>query len=192
MKSAVYLYIHLNSLVDVLLDESAEKVQLPKGDTWSVHKFGGTCVGSAERIKSVGNIILNDDSERKLVVVSAMSKVTDMMYDLINRAQSRDESYISALDAVLEKHRSTALDLLDGDDLGSFLSELHHDVNNLKAMLRAIYIGIELFSLYLSLYICFGQYTFLYVILLISFTHLHAKLYHSFIDFQFIFIKLLN
>ena len=153
MKSAVYLYIHLNSLVDVLLDESAEKVQLPKGDTWSVHKFGGTCVGSAERIKSVGNIILNDDSERKLVVVSAMSKVTDMMYDLINRAQSRDESYISALDAVLEKHRSTALDLLDGDDLGSFLSELHHDVNNLKAMLRAIYIGIELFSPSLSLYI---------------------------------------
>lgn len=108
-------------------------------------------MGSAERIKSVGNIILNDDSERKLVVVSAMSKVTDMMYDLINRAQSRDESYISALDAVLEKHRSTALDLLDGDDLGSFLSELHHDVNNLKAMLRAIYIGIELFFLSLSL-----------------------------------------
>ena len=110
-------------------------------------------MGSAERIKSVGNIILNDDSERKLVVVSAMSKVTDMMYDLINRAQSRDESYISALDAVLEKHRSTALDLLDGDDLGSFLSELHHDVNNLKAMLRAIYIGIELFSLSLYIYI---------------------------------------
>ncbi|XP_075648465.1 bifunctional aspartokinase/homoserine dehydrogenase, chloroplastic-like [Castanea sativa] len=129
------------SVKGVLLDESAEKVQLPQGDTWSVHKFGGTCVGSAERIKSVGNIILNDDSERKLVVVSAMSKVTDMMYDLINRAQSRDESYISALDAVLEKHRSTALDLLDGDDLGSFLSQLHHDVNNLKAMLRAIYIA---------------------------------------------------
>ena len=133
------------------MDISPEIVTLSKADVWSVHKFGGTCVGSSERIKNVANIILNDDSERKLVVVSAMSKVTDMMYDLINKAQSRDESYESALDAVLEKHRSTALDLLDGDDLGSFLSRLHDDINNLKAMLRAIYIGITISLLSLSL-----------------------------------------
>lgn len=107
-------------------------------------------MGSSERIKSVADIIISDDSERKLAVVSAMSKVTDMMYDLIEKAQSRDDSYVAALDAVLEKHRSTALDLLDGDDLGSFLSHLHDDISNLKAMLRAIYIGIPLFSLDLS------------------------------------------
>ncbi|XP_034228539.1 bifunctional aspartokinase/homoserine dehydrogenase 1, chloroplastic-like isoform X3 [Prunus dulcis] len=127
--------------VDTPVNTSPEKVQLPKGDTWSVHKFGGTCMGNSERIKNVAKIILSDDSERKFVVVSAMSKVTDMMYDLINKAQSRDESYISALDAVLEKHRSTALDLIDGDDLCSFLAQLQHDISNLKAMLRAIYIA---------------------------------------------------
>lgn len=132
------------------MEISPEVVKLPKGDVWSVHKFGGTCVGSSERIKNVADIILNDDSERKLVVVSAMSKVTDMMYDLINRAQSRDESYVSALDAVLDKHRATALDLLDEDGLSSFLSRLHHDIANLKAMLRAIYIGTRLTSLSLS------------------------------------------
>ncbi|KAA8528034.1 hypothetical protein F0562_035097 [Nyssa sinensis] len=129
------------SVADVSLDKSVEKAQLPKGDTWSIHKFGGTCVGTSQRIRNVAEIIINDDSERKLVVVSAMSKVTDMMYDLIYKAQSRDESYISALDAVLEKHRVTALDLLDGDDLASFLSRLHLDINNLKAMLRAIFIA---------------------------------------------------
>ncbi|CAL2275745.1 unnamed protein product [Prunus armeniaca] len=127
--------------VDTPVNTSPEKVQLPKGDTWSVHKFGGTCMGNSERIKNVAKIILSDDSERKFVVVSAMSKVTDMMYDLINKAQSGDESYISALDAVLEKHRSTALDLIDGDDLCSFLAQLQHDISNLKAMLRAIYIA---------------------------------------------------
>ncbi|KAL6315279.1 hypothetical protein AAG906_000363 [Vitis piasezkii] len=137
------------SVMDVSLDKSMEKVQLPKGDNWSVHKFGGTCVGTSERIKNVAEIIVKDDSERKLVVVSAMSKVTDMMYDLIYKAQSRDDSYISAVDAVLEKHRLTALDLLDGDDLASFLSRLHHDINEIKEMLRAIYIAghaSELFS----------------------------------------------
>jgi len=133
----------------VLLDESKEKLHLPKGDTWSVHKFGGTCVGSWERIKNVAQIIVQDSSEGKLVVVSAMSKVTDMMYDLIDKAQSRDGSYVSAVDAVFEKHKLTAMDLLDGDDLASFLSRLHHDINNLKAMLRAIYIGTGLLSLYM-------------------------------------------
>ncbi|KAK6937964.1 Aspartate/homoserine dehydrogenase, NAD-binding [Dillenia turbinata] len=129
------------SLADVSVDESKENVQLPKGDIWSVHKFGGTCVGNSERIKNVAKIIISDNSERKLVVVSAMSKVTDMMYDLIEKAQSRDDSYASAVDAVLEKHRMTALDLLDGDELATFLSRLLYDVNNLKAMLRAIYIA---------------------------------------------------
>ncbi|XP_054805798.1 bifunctional aspartokinase/homoserine dehydrogenase, chloroplastic-like [Prosopis cineraria] len=129
------------SLTDVSLDLSVEEKQLPKGETWSVHKFGGTCVGTALRIKNVADIIINDDSERKVVVVSAMSKVTDMMYDLIYKAQARDESYISALDAVLEKHNSAARELLVGDELALFLSKLHDDINNLKAMLRAIYIA---------------------------------------------------
>jgi len=118
-----------------------DQVQIPKGEMWSVHKFGGTCVGNSQRIRNVAEVIINDNSERKLVVVSAMSKVTDMMYDLIRKAQSRDDSYLSALEAVLEKHRLTARDLLDGDDLASFLSHLHNDISNLKAMLRAIYIG---------------------------------------------------
>lgn len=136
-----------------------EEKQLPKGETWSVHKFGGTCVGSSVRIKNVADVIIGDDSERKLVVVSAMSKVTDMMYDLINRAQSRDESYISALDAVAEKHSSTAQDLLDGADLAAFLSRLHQDISNLKAMLQAIYIGIPLFCFPLNQYE-FNNYTY--------------------------------
>ncbi|MCD7464484.1 Homoserine dehydrogenase [Datura stramonium] len=123
------------------LDRALENTQLPKGDCWSVHKFGGTCVGTSERIGNVAEIITADQSERKLVVVSAMSKVTDMMYDLIYKAQSRDDSYLTALDAVREKHKLAAVDLLEGDDLTSFLSKLHHDVNNLKAMLRAIYIA---------------------------------------------------
>ncbi|XP_050216579.1 bifunctional aspartokinase/homoserine dehydrogenase 1, chloroplastic-like [Mercurialis annua] len=135
-------YCHVPSKIKaVLLDESKENVCLTKGNMWSIHKFGGTCVGSSDRIKNVGEIIVNDPSEGKLVVVSAMSKVTDMMYDLIHKAQSRDDSYTAAADAVFEKHKSTAMDLLDGDDLASFLSRLHHDVNNLKAMLRAIYIA---------------------------------------------------
>ncbi|KAK9095914.1 hypothetical protein Sjap_021411 [Stephania japonica] len=129
------------SVADIPKVELCEKTHLPKSDTWSVHKFGGTCMGSSERIRNVANIIVNDDSERKVVVVSAMSKVTDMMYSLIHKAESKDESYITALDELLERHKLTALELLDGDDLASFLSKLQHDINSLKVLLRAIFIA---------------------------------------------------
>lgn len=141
------------------LEAAVEKIELPKGDMWSVHKFGGTCVGSSERIKNVAEIIMNDTSERKLVVVSAMSKVTDMMYDLIKRAESRDGSFMSASDAVLEKHTQTAKDLLQGDELLSFLSRLHDDINNLKAMLRAISIGMSAISQFLA-FLAYGENCF--------------------------------
>ncbi|GAA0171667.1 hypothetical protein LIER_25647 [Lithospermum erythrorhizon] len=141
IKKVQQKFIISASVTVPLVNEEVEKVHLQKGQAWSVHKFGGTCVGNSERIRNVAEIIIQDQSERQLVVVSAMSKVTDMMYDLIFKAQSRDDSYIVALDAVLEKHKSTALDLLDGDDLTIFLSRLHQDVSDLKSMLQAIYIA---------------------------------------------------
>ncbi|EEC83417.1 hypothetical protein OsI_28878 [Oryza sativa Indica Group] len=125
----------------VSVEQAEASAHLPKGDMWSVHKFGGTCMGTSQRIQNVADIILRDPSERKLVVVSAMSKVTDMMYNLVNKAQSRDDSYITALDEVFEKHMAAAKDLLGGEDLARFLSQLHADVSNLKAMLRAICIA---------------------------------------------------
>ena len=45
-----------------------------------VLKFGGTSVGSAERIKSVANLINND--ERKIVVLSAMSGTTNSLVEI--------------------------------------------------------------------------------------------------------------
>jgi len=91
----------------------------------------------------VAKIIVEEPSERKVAVVSAMSKVTDMMYDLLRKAQARDESYMAALDMVHTMHRETAVTLLeDGDDLKEFLGTLEADILNLRAMLRAICIGI--------------------------------------------------
>ncbi|KAJ6825087.1 bifunctional aspartokinase/homoserine dehydrogenase 1, chloroplastic-like isoform X2 [Iris pallida] len=129
------------SATELSLDQGVENCNLPKGDMWSVHKFGGTCMGTAERIQNVANIVLGDSSERKLVVVSAMSKVTDMMYNLVQKAQARDDTYMTDLDDVSEKHMLTARILLDGDDLAGFLSQLHADISNLKAMLSAISIA---------------------------------------------------
>lgn len=98
-------------------------------------------MGTSKRIQNVADVVLSDSSERKLVVVSAMSKVTDMMYDLVDKAQSKDDSYTSALDNIFEKHMLTAKELLDGEDLVRFLSRLQADMSNLKAILLSMYIA---------------------------------------------------
>uniref|UniRef100_A0A0C9QNY5 TSA: Wollemia nobilis Ref_Wollemi_Transcript_15431_3232 transcribed RNA sequence n=1 Tax=Wollemia nobilis TaxID=56998 RepID=A0A0C9QNY5_9CONI len=140
-RSGFHTYVEA-TLADVVPTEKcATEYTLPQGEMWSVHKFGGTCVASSERIWNVARIIAEDPSEKKVVVVSAMAKVTDMLYDLVQKAQCRDDSYITAIDQVHEKHKATASDLLERDDLNKFLSQLQSDVNNLKAMLRAIYIA---------------------------------------------------
>jgi len=40
-----------------------------------VHKFGGTCVGSAERIAAAARLIIELPAAQKMVVVSAMGAV---------------------------------------------------------------------------------------------------------------------
>lgn len=129
--------------VDLPSTEKSTEQVLPRGASWTVHKFGGTCVGNAERIQNVAKIIVEDSSVRKVAVVSAMSKVTDMMYDLLQKAQARDDSYSATLDTLYKNHKETAITLLeDGQDLNKFLGVLEADINNLRAMLRAIFIGI--------------------------------------------------
>ena len=44
---------------------------------WQVYKFGGTSMKNADALKQVANLITNSDSENLIVVVSAMSGMTD-------------------------------------------------------------------------------------------------------------------
>lgn len=114
-----------------------------KGEPWVVHKFGGTCLGSADRIQNVASVLVNDPSPRKVVVVSAMAGVTDMMYDLLKKAESQKGSFVTALDNVFEKHKAAALSLLDeGVELDTFLKNLSTGVHKIKSVLEAISIGM--------------------------------------------------
>jgi aspartate kinase len=53
-----------------------------------VLKFGGTSVGSAERIKEVARLINN--GEKKIVVLSAMSGTTNSLVDIVNSLAKND------------------------------------------------------------------------------------------------------
>lgn len=131
--------------LDTASELSREKAGIPKGGKWSVHKFGGTCVGSPERILNVAKIIASDDSELKLVTVSAMAKVTDSLYSLLENAANRENIYEDTLVSLYEKHKNAATELIgQGEELDAFLTQLHEDIQNLKAVLKAIFISEQL------------------------------------------------
>jgi aspartate kinase len=77
-----------------------------------VCKFGGTSVGTADAIRRLVQIVGTRAGEQPLVVVSALSGVTNRLLEAAEAAlggRSTDAS--AALDAVLERHRETAREL---------------------------------------------------------------------------------
>jgi len=121
----------------------------PRGAQWIVHKFGGTCMASAERITGASRLIIDDPAEGKVVVVSAMGstkesplKVTDLILNMVSKAAKQDNAFLVDLASLQEKHVAAAKELLgEGPRLSAFIARLLEDIGNLKAMLQAICIG---------------------------------------------------
>jgi len=72
-----------------------------------VMKFGGTSVGNAERIRNVANIVKSNIGKKPIVVVSAVTKITDMLLKLAN------ESIENKREETLENIRKTHNSILE-------------------------------------------------------------------------------
>jgi bifunctional aspartokinase / homoserine dehydrogenase 1 len=77
-------------------------------------KFGGTSVGSAERMKNVAGIVAREARVRPVVVVvSAMSKITDLLLDTMRHAEAGSPDRIAAnLTALRTRHEEACRELL--------------------------------------------------------------------------------
>lgn len=94
-----------------------------------VMKFGGTSVGSAARMKVSAGLAMAAAKTRPVaIVVSAMSKITDLLLDTMKHAEAGDQPGIAANIAALRKRHHEALgELLPADQqdsVGSQLDEL--------------------------------------------------------------------
>jgi bifunctional aspartokinase / homoserine dehydrogenase 1 len=79
-----------------------------------VMKFGGTSMGSAERIRVAAAICREQKQQRPvLAVVSAMSGVTDLLLGTLRHAEAGDEAGIeSNVQSLLARHEKTCHELL--------------------------------------------------------------------------------
>ena len=96
-----------------------------------VLKFGGTSVGSVENFRKVAKIV-NDINEPKIVVLSAMSGVTNTLVSINEHLKSRRlEEAVIQINALNDKYNDVARELLD-DNNGFFKAQVflnrHHQL----------------------------------------------------------------
>lgn len=89
-------------------------------------KFGGTSMGSADRIRVAADLTAAQQRLRPTaIVVSAMSKVTDLLLDTLRHAENNDTEAIAQNLATLRtRHQETARELLTAESLSTAQAEI--------------------------------------------------------------------
>ncbi len=79
-----------------------------------VMKFGGTSMGSAERMQVAAKLTAEQHAKRPVaIVVSAMSKITDLLLDTLRKAEKGDEAGMQEnLFALMDRHVECCVTLL--------------------------------------------------------------------------------
>jgi len=110
---------------------------------WVVLKFGGTSVSRRNRWDTIGRLAskrLKDDGRRVLVVVSALSGVTNELQAIAYAAPGQDDGIAARFAGLVERHRTFCAELdLDPDAvLGERLTKLVALETDPRAASRAL------------------------------------------------------
>ncbi len=103
-------------------------------------KFGGTSVGSAERMQAVARLSQEQYRKRPVaIVVSAMSKITDLLLETIRRAERGDQAGIeSDIEKLRKRHRETCLALLPEDRHSRMLAQIESVIAEFERIANGI------------------------------------------------------
>jgi aspartate kinase len=100
-------------------------------------KFGGTSVADAAAFENVAQIVAKQSNSAPVVVVSAMSRVTDALLASARiTSEQRVNEAIRSLDETFERHRVAAKELLSRDAADLFLSYLHDAAEQVSVLLH--------------------------------------------------------
>lgn len=104
------------------------------GRPFVVDKFGGTSVATLERIRRVVALVLADDQpRRRVVVVSALGGVTDLLIRAVNDAVSRSDRHGEILAEIIQRHNLVldGLQIDDREEIRPVLAELWRELEEL-------------------------------------------------------------
>lgn len=122
-----------------------------------VLKFGGSSVGTPERIKNVVKILKSYKNEKISVVFSAFQTVTDSLIKLGELAKSTNESYLSLLEELKTKHIDAIEALIPKSKRKKSLEYVNALFLDLEGMLKGVYLLRELTPRTLDYLTSFGE-----------------------------------
>ncbi len=100
-------------------------------------KFGGTSIGNAERIENVANIIKGYAKKKPVVIVSAITKITDALVKLANECSKKNGEeileYIKKTHYQIIERLGINKGLLDKD-----IEELSNLVDKIKSKIKSV------------------------------------------------------
>lgn len=131
-----------------------------------VLKFGGSSVGTPQRIQSIIGLLKERyvQGEHFSVVFSAFSGVTDSLLEMARRASNGDPSYAELFDDFKERHHAAASYLLDGEALQGLLGGLSENTDILKNLLYGVYLLREASPRTQDYIVSFGERTAAFII----------------------------
>ena len=105
-----------------------------------VLKFGGSSVGSEEAINQMLAIVITSiQKEKTIVVVSAMSGVTDELITLAQTAAQGNEAYKTIIQNIEQKHLDAVHALVPNKEQSSTLSLVKQLINELESHSEALF-----------------------------------------------------
>lgn len=105
-----------------------------------VLKFGGTSVGSVESIRQIQHII-NKQSDDCIVVVSALSGITDQLLKAAHLALQAEDTYMEVYQSIRQRHLDMVNTLIDNTTVRQMLL---HELESILDELRSILFGVHL------------------------------------------------
>jgi aspartate kinase len=105
-----------------------------------VMKFGGTSVGSAERMRVAARIAAGERKKRPVaVVVSAMSKVTDLLLGTMQHAEAGDRAgIVDNLAALRSRHEEACRELLPEANQAGVLASVHQLIGEFERIVNGM------------------------------------------------------
>jgi aspartokinase/homoserine dehydrogenase 1 len=145
------LFLLLNPLGRWKTNEAMAK------NPWVVHKFGGTSVANSDRYRNVVTILEKEPGDRKAVVVSAMSGVTDRLLELVELAKKQDPAYTEKLQSLRQKHLETLQSLVPPEYQLDCAKNIETDSSAIQDLLKAIWLSKSCSELTQELIAGFGE-----------------------------------
>ena len=121
-----------------------------------VLKFGGTSVGSVNGILNVKKIV-EAQSEPVIVVVSALSGITDQLYKIAKLACDGDKTYLTEYDQMLSRHVEVINGVIDTNRKEEILSLIQSQFVDLSNIFRGIYLIKDISTKIIDTIVSYGE-----------------------------------